>query len=693
MNCLCLPTLWLRNKHPVTTHMIRPFALSLFAAVAATGAAAAGLPESPSLKPDRPYVSTATDSRNAEILHKALEAADRYNWSEVARYQTQATDPAVRDLIMWKRASEGVPGMDFNEVNAALTRLHDWPKASNMRARAEEIIELSTLSATQRIEWLKASGPRTGEGKVALANALREVGMMDEAVETVRDAWHNNSMDRALERQVLARFGSKLTQADHQARVEFLLWTNQRTAASRLKSLLSSDYRKLVDARIALASRGRNVDALVRAVPDSLQDNPGLLYDRARWRRTHGNQEGAIPLLTQIDGKDVPAAGRSKLWKERSIAMRTDLKDGNWNRAYQLASPHGLTSGGDFAEAEWVSGWIALRLKGEPERALQHFETMADGVSTPISLSRGEYWTGRAQDALGEDAQAQLAYLDAAEHKFTYYGQLAAERVGDRQVYFEPAAPPTEEEKTAFEARPMVKALRLLGETGETQLFRTFAYHLDDLLETEADYIQLSNLASEYHVPDIGVRGAKAGLAKGIVATDAAYPVVSYPLLKEPQVERSLMLALSRQESEMNPNAISYVGARGLMQFMPSTASREARMSGLPYRQSWLTDDPGYNMTLGGQHLDYLLNRFNGSYIMTAAAYNAGPTRPSKWIADYGDPRTGQVDPIDWVEFIPFSETRNYVQRIIENTQVYRSRLSGKPEEIRIQEDLERGKN
>ena len=672
--------------------MIRPFALSLLAAVAVSGAAAAGLPESPSLKPARPYASTATDSRNAEILHKALDAAGRYDWKEVARLQGQATDPTVRDLILWKRASEGVPGMGFDEVNDALTRLNDWPKTASMRARAEEIIELSSLTATQRIDWLKASGPRTGEGKVALANALREVGKMDEAMEVVRDAWHNNSMDRALERQVLARFGGKLTHDDHRARVEFLLWTNQRTAASNLKQLLTPDYRKLVDARIALAARGRNVDALVQAVPANLQDNPGLLYDRARWRRTHGNEEGAIPLLTGIDGKDIPEAGRTKLWKERAIAMRNDLKDGNWSRAYQLAAPHGMDDGSDFAEAEWVAGWIALQLNSDPERALQHFETMSKGVSTPISLSRGQYWTGRAEEALGDTARAQLAYLDASEHKFTYYGQLAAERVGDRQIYFAPAVPPTEEETSAFEARPMVKALRLLGEAGETQLFRTFAYHLDDLLETEADYIQLSQLATDYHVPDIGVRGAKAGLAKGVVATDAAYPVVSYPLLKEPQVERSLMLALSRQESEMNPNAISYVGARGLMQFMPSTASREARMSGLPYRQSWLTDDPGYNMTLGGQHLDYLLDRFNGSYIMTVAAYNAGPTRPSKWIADYGDPRTGQVDPIDWVEFIPFSETRNYVQRILENTQVYRSRLSGKPEEIRIQEDLERGK-
>ena len=672
--------------------MIRPFVLFVFVATAVHGAAAAGLPETPSLKPARPYVSTATDSKNAEILHKALTAAERYDWNEVARLQKQATDPNVRDLIMWKRASEGVPGMGFAEVSDALTRLHDWPKAGNMRARAEEIIELSTLTASQRIDWLKASGPRTGEGKVALANALREVGKMTEAEEVIRDAWHNNSMDRSLERQVLARFGGKLTQEDHRARVEFLLWTNQRSAAKNLRSLLTSDYRKLVDARIALASRSRNVDALVRAVPDHLQDNPGLLYDRARWRRRHGNQDGATPLLTGIDGKEIPEAGRSKLWKERSIAMRTDLKDGKWSRAYQLASPHGMDSGSSFAEAEWISGWIALRLKGEPERALQHFETMSEGVSTPISQARGLYWTGRAEDALGDETNAQVAYLQASDHKFTYYGQLAAERIGDRQLYFTPAAPPTDEQIAAFEARPMVKALRLLGETGETHMFREFAYHLDDLLETEADYILLSKLASDYHVPDIGVRGAKAGLTKGIVATDAAYPVVSYPLLKEPQVERSLMLALSRQESEMNPSAISYVGARGLMQFMPSTASREARLSGLPYRKSWLTDDPGYNMTLGGQHLDYLLDRFNGSYIMTAAAYNAGPTRPSKWIADYGDPRTGQVDPVDWVEFIPFSETRNYVQRIIENTQVYRSRLSGKPEEIRIQEDLERGK-
>ncbi|MEZ5998487.1 MAG: lytic transglycosylase domain-containing protein [Hyphomonas sp.] len=666
--------------------------LSVIAVLATHGAAAAALPEAPSLKPARTYASQATDPKNAEILHKALAAAERYDWSEVARLQDQATDPAVRDLIMWRRASEGVPGMGFDEVSVALTRLHDWPKTYNMQKRAEEIIELSSLSAQQRIDWLTKAGPRTGAGKVALANALYSQGQSDQALEVVRDAWRNNSLERDIERQVQARYGGKLTQEDHRARIEFLLWTNQRTAASNLKTLLTPDWRKLVDARIALASRSRNVDALINAVPAELQDNPGLLYDRARWRRTRGNQDGATQLLVGIDGKDIPEAGRSKLWNERSIAVRNDLKDGNWTRAYQLASPHGMESGTDFAEAEWLSGWIALRLKGDAARGLKHFETMEDGVSTPISASRGLYWMGRAKDVLGETDQAQLDYLSAAAHKFTYYGQLAAERIGDRMIYFADTPEPTEEQIAAFEARPMIKALRLLGESGETLLFREFAYHLDDLLDSETDYILLSRLAADYHVPDIGVRGAKAGLAKGIVAPDAAYPVVTYPLLKEPRVERSLMLALSRQESEMNPSAISHVGARGLMQFMPATASREARMSGLPYRTSWLTDDPGYNMTLGGQHLDSLLSSFNGSYIMTAAAYNAGPTRPRQWIQDYGDPRAGQVDPIDWVEFIPFSETRNYVQRIIENTQVYRYRLAGKPVDIQIQEDLERGK-
>tara|TARA_R110002094_G_scaffold21823_8_gene33855 strand:- start:5172 stop:7193 length:2022 start_codon:yes stop_codon:yes gene_type:complete len=673
--------------------MIRSLSVSLLLGLGALSAAASALPDAPSLKPKRVYASQTTDAKNAEILHKAMDAAGRYDWSEVASLQRKATDPVVRNLIMWVRASEGVPGMGFDEVANAIDTLPTWPKTDRMRKRAEEIIDLSSLSHGERILWLTNSGPQTGAGKIALARSYKAVGQPAKAEALVHDAWRNNSMDRDLERIVLATYGGFLKEADHRARIEFLLWTNQRTAASKLKPLVSSDYRKLVDARIGLAGRGRNVDRLVEAVPASLQDNAGLLYDRARWRRTRGNQEGATPLLVSIDANDVPEAGRSKLWDERNIAMRTDLKDGNWSRAYQLTAPHAMTEGSDFADAEWAAGWIALRLNNNPERSLKHFKDMTASVSTPISLARGDYWAGRAEDALGENEAARASFGAAAKHKFTYYGQLAAERLEDRKLSFAASSEPTPEQIAAFNARPLVAALSLLGEAGEERMFREFAYHLDDQLTSESEFILLARMAAEYQVPDIGVRGAKAGLAKGIVATDAAYPVVSYPMLREPRVEKPLMLALSRQESEMNPNAISHAGARGLMQFMPATARNEARLRGLPYRASWLTDDPGYNMTLGGQHLDTLLSQFRGSYIMTAAAYNAGPSRPKQWIEDYGDPRSGQVDPVDWVEFIPFSETRNYVQRVLENTQVYRQRLAGTPVDIELSEDLDRGRN
>lgn len=671
--------------------MIRLLVLFL-TLVCAVPAAAAVTPDAPSRKPERTYVSKTTDSPNAAVLNRAFSAAERGNWSEVAQLQRAATDPVVRDLILWKRASEGVPGMTFEEIDAALTRLSDWPLTDRMRRRAEEIIELSGLNHFERIEWLEASGPRTGPGKVALAAAWRGMGEPQKADEILRDAWRNHSLERDLERAILARDGKSLTQDDHRARVDFLLWTNQRSAAEALKPLLSTDYRQLTDARIALANRAKRIDALVQAVPESLQDHPGLLYERARWRRSNKVADGVAPLLVAIDGKDIPSAGRGKLWSERALATREDLKTRNYTRAYRLASPHGMTAGADFAEAEWLSGWIAFRLNGDAARGLSHFQAMAKSVTSPVSVARGNYWAGRAQDVLKQDTGALDAYSSAARFKFTYYGQLAAQRIGDSKISLPAIPAPSPESDAAFKDRPVVKAMMLLSEAGQMSSFRDFAYFLDDQLTDPADVERLARLAVEVDAPDVGVRIGKAALQKGLVAPEAAYPVVTYPLLRQPKVERSLVYAITRQESEFNPRAVSRVGARGLMQFMPATAKAEARLRGMAYEQAWLTDDPAYNMTLGGLHLDTLLDQFNGSYIMTAAAYNAGPSRPRQWVDDYGDPRTGQIDPVDWVEFIPFSETRNYVQRVLENVQVYRHRLSGQPEDITLDEDLKRGR-
>ncbi len=672
--------------------MPRTLIFSLILSLALPAIAEARAPTAPSLKPQRPYASKVVSTQDAAILHDALAAAESGDWSRIRRLQGEARAQIVKDLILWRRASSGPPGMGFDEISQAMTRLDNWPDTFRMRNRAEEIIDLSALSARKRIDWFAASPPKTGEGRIALARAWSELGETEKAAQMVREAWHGSTLDRTATNFVLARYGSLLTREDHERRVDFLLWTGQRSAANSLKPRLDADWRRLVEARIALQAGSRGVNSAIDAVPPHLLDHPGLLHDRAKWRRRRGRLDDAIPLLVGIDGAAVPPAGRHKLWDERNIALRSALKDRNFDTAYKLSAPHGLTEGVDFSEAEWTAGWVALRHQSDSLRASRHFASLAEGVSTPISNARADYWSGRAADALGDREAAKASYAAAAQHNYTYYGQLAAERIGERRLSFTAPPEPDATEIAAFEARPLVQALRLLGEAGEAGLFLKFAYHLDDQLSTPAEFALLKQLGDEYQHNGVGVRGAKSGLARGIVVPDAAYPLVEYPLLRDPQVERSLMLALSRQESEMNPRAISHANARGLMQFLPATARQEARLRGLPYRTSWLTDDPGYNMTLGGAHLDTLLARFNGSYIMAAAAYNAGASRPERWIEDYGDPRKGEVDVIDWVEFIPFSETRNYVQRVLENTQVYRHRLSGEEEVIRLSEDLERGR-
>ena len=667
----------------------------LAAIVMASTAAAvdASTPTPPSLKPDLNAASKVVSTREARLLREAINAAEAGYWSKVRQLESEARDETVRKLILWYRG-QGDIQMSFDELSHLLRTQGDWPGMRSIQARAEEAVSLSALSYEKRIAWFEEiGGPFTGDGRYALAEAYRRTGQEGEALRVIRNAWHGNTLDSSMTRDILARYGSELTREDHEARADFLLWTAQHSAAASLKRYLGADWQRLIEARSALQLRRPGVDAAVNAVPASLQDHPGLLYDRAKWRRRAGQQESAyIPLLARIDGSDVPPAGRDNLWGERGRAVRYALKEQDFQLAYQLAAPHGMSSGTDFAEAEWIAGWIALRQLDQPSRALAHFQTLGENVSTPISLARAFYWEGRAHEALGDEAAADAAYAEAAKYPFVYYGQLAAEKIGKTQIYLEARNEITDTEREAFEQRPLVQALKLLAENGQASEFRRFAYHLDDLLDSEADYLLLSELASDYLYADIGVRGAKAGLAKGIVATEAAFPLPDYSLMREPGVERAMMYALSRQESEMNPAAVSHANARGLMQFIPTTARAEARNLGLPFRTSWLTDDPGYNMTLGGAHLDTLLNQFNGSYIMTAAAYNAGASRPRRWVEEYGDPRAGEIDPVDWVEFIPFSETRNYVQRVLENTQVYRQRLAGEPVDIQLSSDLHRGR-
>lgn len=664
--------------------------LSLFLSICIPTASAN---EPASRKPNPPYKSSVLSRNDAERLALGLEAASDGDWSIVERQRDQINDPTARKLLFWRLADSSLSGAEFDTLNQALTELRGWPNLRQLQIQAEEKISTSSLSSAQRIAWLEESGPISGEGKIELAEAYQRQGRNAEAERLIKDAWHQHSFLVSRQREIANAHAEILAPEDHVKRTDYLLWTSQRSAASAMKSYLPSDWDRLVDARIGLATGAGGVDGLINRVPAHLQTNPGLLYERSKWRRRRGRWEDAREPLLEIDPTDLPERALAHIWDEKNLHLRRMIRDEDWQTAYNLSSTHGLTSGVDFAEGEFNAGWIALRFLNRPQDALRHFQTLEAGVGTSLSKSRAQYWTGEAFSALSQPAQAQEAYRRGAENITYFYGQRSAERLGQTTMTLPPLVVPTNEERQRFESMELVRALRMLAENGEDYQFRRVSYHLDDLLESEVEYQLIFELAESYGLTQAGVRGAKAGLSKGIVATSAAYPDFAFTIPRDrpSSADDALIMALSRQETEMNPRAISPARAYGLMQLLSSTARQQARREGVSYRFSWLLDDPVYNITLGRGYLGDMIDRFDGSYIMAIAAYNAGPGRPARWVGEYGDPRKDEIDPIDFIESIPFSETRSYVQRVLENVQVYRARLAGGTAPLRLSQDLTRG--
>lgn len=629
-------------------------------------------------------------------LRDGLAAAESGDWGGLASLRDSATDPLVRRMLQWRWAASTEAPLYFADIKQALDELQGWPGRSTMRQRAEQAIFESRLSPSERVAFLRQDGgPTTGDGRMALAIALRDSGQRSEANEIARAAWREDALTSATEERALEEFNSVLTQDDHATRVSGLLWRDQRTAAQRLFSRISPADRALAQARIAVQSRQRRgLQAAIDAVPSSRQDDPGLLFDRAQYRRRTDQPIDAMEMAARIDPREAPAAARSEIFRERRLYVPRAMRAGNYSLAYRLVSNHGLASGESFADAEWLSGWLSLRYLGQPQRAAEHFSHLADNVSSPVSLSRALYWRAEAQRALGNNGEAERLFNEAARFNFTYYGQLAATR-GDRTAMLSlpETARVSDAARERFNNRELVRALRLMAEVGAQRDFESIAFYLDDTLDDPMEIELLAQLAREQSYHRTALRSAKAGLFRNVVATSAAYPLIEIPqtVRSQGRIEPGLVLAIIRQESEFDVGAISSANARGLMQLIPSTAQAQARREGMSFERAALTTDPQYNMTLGSAHLADLVDSFNGSYILAIASYNAGSHRAREWIDDWGDPRSPSVDPVDWVELIPFSETRNYVQRVTENLQVYRYRLAGQPVPITLERDLRRG--
>lgn len=649
----------------------------------------------PRLKPDRPNHSRFLDDHDAQMLRAGMEAASDGNWAEVRSYRQRISDPVARNILLWRIATSDASA-SFFDLDLALTELQGWPQYTNIQREAEFKIGTSGLTAAFINGWFQLHAPLSGEGKIAYGEALLAMGQREAAAEQIRDAWRNHSLRLYRQREVLVAHRGLLRQEDHQARADMLIWTDQYSAARDITGQLDSGWRNLANARIALAGRSGNVNAAVAAVPESLSDHPGLIYERARWRRRANLEDGALEMLRTLPAEYPMHSALEDMWLERRLAILNLIRDRQYAIAYELAAANGMSSGADFADAEFVAGWLALRHLDRPRDALAHFTRLAEGVSYPVSVSRGRYWQGRAAEAAGDADAARGFYELGAEHLTTFYGQMSLVELsgGETPMLDLPPQPvPTEADRSEFESRPVARALRLLAEMNEEYYFTVFSYHLDDVLETSVQSVLLANLAEEYLRTRQAVRAAKAASYRWNILSEASYPVIALPRSSTAALpEPALVHGIIRQETEFDPGAVSGAGARGMMQMMPATARATARQLGLPYRFDWLTYDADYNMRLGQRHLQDVINDYYGSYIIAMAAYNAGASRANRWLEDYGDPRAAGVDPIDWMESIPFSETRNYVQRVMENTQVYRWRLNGnQPVPLTIVEDLNRG--
>ncbi len=664
---------------------------------AACVATAAANPPAPSLKPVQALKSSWIADSDFSLLVRALDAADSDQWSQVRSLLSRIGDPTAQSLVRWRLATNGNAGMGFSELSRAAEEFRGWPDSNLIAEQMELTIGYSGLTPDERIAWLTAQGPRTGEGVLALADAYARAGRSEDGVKAAVEAWRTRAMSASAAQQIQSRYGGDLTAEDHYARADMFLWRGDTRSAQALLPKLTAGCKAVIEARIGLMRNAKNIDRLVNAVPSAYSEDPGLLYERARWNERRGRASEELNLLLRIKGEAAPAVGRESIWAEKQSVMRRMIREGNHATAYELAAGHGLTQGEAFRDAEWVAGWLALDKLGDAVKAENHFRVFAAGVATPISVSRAQYWLGKALERQGRLEEASAAYEAAAAYPYVFYGQLAAEKARERKpelgrLAFSQLTTPTDEERAAFARRPGVRAAILLAETGRIATFERFSFALDDTLTTPAEHQMLYDIAAGYLEMRAAVRGAKAGLGRGLVAPDAVFPILDLPASpRSGSAEPAMVLALARQESEFNHRAVSSADARGLMQMIPRYAQAEARMVGLPFRQNWLTDDPQYNLRLGRGFLDDLVDEFGGSYVLAAAAYNAGPSRARQWIRDLGDPRAG-ADPVDWIESIPFAETRNYVQRVLENTIVYRHRLTGQPVEIRLSEDLRRGR-
>ncbi len=547
----------------------------------------------------------------------------------------------------------------------------DFVNDGVFKTRLEQALIKAGSSSAQIIDYLGGAMPNTIDAQIKLAAAYVADGQTKRGAAIARSIWVEQFLDKATEARMLTNFGDMLTADDHWARAMHLMMHDRATGTERLFKFLTPAQKSLAVARNAVSRNAKNAKALLDAVDPAYKSNPIYYFSRAQRARQFELWDDAIAYLNKGKGTDPDSA---EWWYERRTLTRQLLSLGDPKRAYQAAA--GYTDGpeGRVVEARFHSGWIALSFLDDPASAATHFARMAEVSTLPDSVTQANYWLGRALTAAGKAEEAKAAFETAANYPTVYYGLLARQELGLKPVELR-SMPAWEDSEAAFDQNEVVQAVRLLAANGETDKAAALLRTLANRLTTGGELVLAARLAQSIDAHNLAIAIADIADRRGMPLDLFSFPKDGIPATRVAALDAAAIYAVARQESRFQVNAVSSAGARGLMQLMPGTAKETAGKLGLSYSANRLTTDPLYNTRLGAFYLDRQLERYDGSLLLAAAAYNAGPGNANKWIAAFGDPRSSQVDPVVWVELIPFQETRNYVKRVFGNYMVYRARL------------------
>lgn len=653
-----------------------------------------GVPKTASaIAPPPPPTSVA--SQRSILAETAFKVAVRLfdqgdpNAALVAGYALP--DPVDSKIIKWLVAVYKFRDVPAARIDAISRELVDWPGQALLRIRFEQALELQKPSPDEIIEAFAGNQPVSNDGTLLLARAYLAIGKKAAAASLVRRRWRDEVLDDTFEETLRKEFGDLLTQTDHKIRMDRMLYSERTSSAQRAAAALDAHQQALAKAVIAVIKRDRKAGDALDALPESLKQDPVANYARIQFLRRSERIDAAAKLMLSAPRDPAVLVDPDAWWVERRVLAREVMLNKDYRTAYRIVAGHSARSSALRAEAEFHAGWIALEFLKDPATASPHFTVIQTISTMPLSQSRAEYWLGRAAAAAGDNAEAERQFRLAAAYPTTFYGQLALVRLGAKTLPLSPHPKIGPEERKAFAQLELVQVLNRLTEIKKDDRKTIFMRHLADTLTDPAQVALLTEMAEQDGDHTLSLQLGKMASYRGIAVDTMAFPTKAIPSAsKIGDVDRALVYAIARQESAFHTGAVSSAGARGLLQLMPGTAKQMAKKAGVTYSKSKLTSDPAYNASLGSHFLDQLLGRFKGSYVMTFAAYNAGPSRVVDWVEQFGDPRDPEVDVVNWIELIPFTETRNYVQRIMENYTVYRARL-GSPA-LTIESDLKRGR-